>query len=285
MFTTFLQEAGIKKVVGLTATPYRMDTFYRRYGAGKYSIETVATIKLINRMRQHFWNRVIFNINNAELVEQDYLCSLNYVDMSVIDHSEIPTNKSRSDFDMEGYEKVIENKADKIKEAIKYGQSTSKSVLVFCSSVGQAERLQQEWPESEVVTAKSSKKERERIINGFKDGSIQTVFNVGVLTTGFDHPSLDCIILMRPTRSIGLYYQMLGRGVRQAPGKEHCKIIDLTSTVKNMGRIETIKLEKVEGKWELLSETGSWHNKELYRFKVQRPVVEEEKQPGLWQKV
>ena len=138
---------------------------------------------------------------------------------------------------------------------------------MFCSSVDQAEKLFSLTKNSEVVTAKTKSDERASIVEKFKNGKIKTIFNVGVFTIGFDHPALDCIILLRPTRSIGLYYQMLGRGVRIAPGKTNCKIIDMTSTVKNLGKIETIKLEK-KNNWELYSETGSWHNREIYRFKL-----------------
>ncbi len=62
---------------------------------------------------------------------------------------------------------------------------------------------------------------------------------------------------------------MLGRGVRIAEGKKNCKVIDLTSTIKNLGKVETIKLVRRE-KWELESETGSWHNRELYNFVYRR---------------
>lgn len=283
MFTTFLKQIGNPKVIGLTATPYRMDTFYRRFGMGRFSIETVATIKLINRTKQRFWSRIVFNINNHELVDQGYLVPLTYIDRSVVDHAQLQLNKSKSDFDLPAFEEVMFSKQEVIRNAIEYGQRECKSVLVFCSSVGQAEKLQQEYEGSEVVTSATNKKDRERIINGFKDGSIQTVFNVGVLTTGFDHPGLDCIVLLRPTRSIALYYQMLGRGVRKADGKTTCKVIDLTSTVKNLGRIETIKLEKIDGKWELTSEAGSWHNQELYKYTIERKPKDQ--QQGLWEKV
>ncbi len=262
MFTSFLKKIGMPKVIGLTATPYRMDNMYIGYGTEQ--VRVVATIKLINRMKGFFWQRILFNTDIAALIEAGYLCPLEYVDMSVVKHEEIPLNKSQSEFDMEKYENVLESRKQKIRDAIQHGMDTSKSVLVFCSSVHQATKLGEEW-NAPAVSAKTSAKERDRIIKGFKDGSIKLVFNVGVLTTGFDHPALDCIVLLRPTRSIGLYYQMLGRGVRIAPGKTACKVIDLTSTVKSMGRVETIKLIKRE-KWELESEAGSWHARELYSY-------------------
>jgi len=61
---------------------------------------------------------------------------------------------------------------------------------------------------------------------------------------------------------------MVGRGVRISPGKEFCRVIDMTNTVEKLGRIETIKLEKIDNKWELLSETGSWNNRPLYSFTI-----------------
>lgn len=268
MFTSFLKAIGSPKVIGFTATPYRMDLAYRKTGYG--DLVAYTTVKLINRTKHFFWNRLVFNVNNQELLTAGYLSQLEYYDKSLLEHEDIPMNKSQSDFDMEGYEKLLTNKEKEILEAIEFGKKSSKSVLVFCSSVSQAEKLAKTVEWSAAVSAKTPAKIRDNIIESFKNGGLQTVFNVGVLTTGFDHPGLDCIVLARPTRSIGLYYQMLGRGVRLAPNKTSCKVIDLTSTVKNIGKIETIKLEKVEGKWELLSEAGSWHNKELYSFIVKK---------------
>lgn len=264
MFTKFLKEIGSPKVVGLTATPYRMDLSYRHTPYGLYAY---TTIKLINRMKGFFWQRLLYNINIQDLINQGFLCSLEYIDRSIVQHEEIPLNKSASEFDLEGYEALLTNKQKEILQSIEFAKKISKSILVFCSSVKQAEKLSGLVEGAKVITAKTKSEERDNIITGFKDGNIKIVFNVGVLTTGFDHPSLDCIILIRPTRSIGLYYQMIGRGVRIAEGKKNCKIIDLTSTVKNLGRVESIRLEKME-KWEIVSETGLWHNKELYNFKI-----------------
>ena len=250
------------KIIGFTATPYRMETMYIDWNTNDARI--VTTIKLINRVKGFFWSRILYNMSMKDLIDRGYLCSLNYIDASVIEQKHLPLNASRSEFDMNAVDEFLENKRDRIIKAIKYGEETSSSVLVFCTSVKQAESLRADTPNSEVITAKTKSKDRERIIREFKNHTIKTVFNVGVLTVGFDHPSLDCIILLRPTRSIMLYIQMLGRGVRIAEGKTSCKVIDLTSTVKNMGRVETFRLDKIDGKWDLISESGSWHAKELY---------------------
>lgn len=267
MFTTFLKSIGSPKVVGFTATPYRLDTMYERDKYG--GIITHTTTKLINRIKERFWHRLVYNINNGDLVRQGFLVPLLYMDKSVIKHEDIPTNKSKSDFDLAEYEEKIKDKKREILEAIFFAEELGKSVLVFNSSVEQAMEFQSLVPNSRVVTAKTKKREREEIIEGFRTQKIHTVFNVGVLTTGFDHPTLDVIVLLRPTRSIGLYYQMLGRGVRPSieTGKKYCRVIDMTGTVKALGRIETIKMVKLD-KWELISEKGSWHNRVLYSFNL-----------------
>jgi len=265
MFTKFLKEMGSPKVLGVTATPYRMGMAYT-YDKGLLTAH--CSIKLINRVKPMFWNRIVFNINNHELVDQKYLVPLKYLDLTLIKQEDIPINKSESDFDLIKYEKKISGRTKDIINTIRYAESVSNSTLVFCSSVSQAVSLKDLIKGSSVVTALTPAKERENIIKGFKSGEIKTVFNVGVLTTGFDHPALDCIVLLRPTRSIALYYQMIGRGVRISPGKEFCRVIDMTNTVEKLGRIETIKLEKIDNKWELISETGSWHAQPLYSFTI-----------------
>lgn len=268
MFMTFLDNIGSPKVVGLTATPYRLDVAYSSLGDGNFIAYTAT--KLINRTKGNFWKRVMFNVNIGELIEDGQLTGLKYIDKTIFEHSKIPTNISHSDFDLDRFVKQMDTETDKMLEAIYLAEELCSHVLVFCANVPQAEALQREIEGSGVVTAKTSKKDREKLILDFREGRIKTVFNVGVLTTGFDFPELDGIVLLRPTRSIGLYYQMLGRGVRNADGKNACKVIDLTGTVKSLGRVETIRFEKVEGKWELLSEKGSWHNTELYRFEGHR---------------
>ena len=265
MFTTFLKGIGNPKVIGFTATPYRLDHIYTKLKTGE--ILTHTTTKLINRTKGRFWHRIMFNINNEDLIKKGYLVPLKYIDKTIIEHENIPTNISKSDFNLEKYEEKIEKEKDSILEAVYFGMELAKSVLVFCSSIRQASNLCDLVTGSAVVTAKTKKKERTRIIKEFREGKIQTVFNVGVLTIGFDHPELGCIVLLRPTRSIGLFYQMLGRGVRPAEGKEFCRVIDMTGTVKQLGKIESIKLIKRD-KWELESEKGSWHNRILYSFLI-----------------
>ena len=265
MFRGFLAQIGSPKVIGLTATPWRMDTMYTPGDYGGFDI--VTTTKVITRMKGIFWNRILYNISIAELIERGHLVKPTYYDNSKIRHSDIPRNKSASEFNLDAYEQLIQQDEERIVDTVVRAQAMSQSVLVFCLSVEQAQRFARVVAGSAVVHAKTTVKERTRVIEGFKSGAIKTVFNVSCLTTGFDHPELDCIILIRPTRSIGLYYQMCGRGVRLAPGKTTCKVIDFSGTVAELGKIESIRLERPGGgKWDIVSSRGTWHGRALYKF-------------------
>lgn len=268
MLTSFLKAIGSPKTIGLTATPFRQVQQYIRHSA--WYVEAVTMTKMLNRMLPKFWDRLLYTISTQELIAQGYLVPLTYVDKKLIDQMEIPINKSKSDFDMEKFEDKIWGSVNQIVATIKKAADHFNSILVFCSSIGAADalKLYLDGEDVEVVTSKTVKKERARIVNGFKEGKIKIVLNVGILTTGFDHPALDCIVLLRPCRSIGLYLQMLGRGSRIAPGKKTCYVVDFTDTVNKLGKIETFKIAKNDGLWDIQSEQGWWHKKPLYSFPI-----------------
>lgn len=102
-------------------------------------------------------------------------------------------------------------------------QYRPRKTLVFAASVVHAERLAEilnRWiPDSAAfVCGKTHKDERAKIFADFKVGKRMFLVNVGVATEGFDEPSIDCIVMARPTKSRALYGQMLGRGTRALPG-------------------------------------------------------------------
>ena len=78
--------------------------------------------------------------------------------------------------------------------------------------------------------------------------------NVGVLTVGFDYPELECVVVARPTRSLTLYYQMMGRAVRPHPNKESAWIIDMCGNYDIFGRMEDMNLvEFRDNLWTVVS--------------------------------
>jgi superfamily II DNA or RNA helicase len=86
-----------------------------------------------------------------------------------------------------------------------------------------------------MVTDADDEAMREAVITRLEDGSTHVVVNCFLLSYGVDVPSLECIVLARPTRSLAMYLQMVGRGLRPFPGKEHCLLIDHGRVVESLG--------------------------------------------------
>lgn len=112
-----------------------------------------------------------------------------------------------------------------------------KKTVVFAAGVDHARNLATSFKEQtrtqvRVILGETPDEERKQILSDFKDGTVQVLINVGVLTEGFDEPSIEAIILAKPTRSTLLYTQIVGRGTRLYPGKEHCMIIDIADATK-----------------------------------------------------
>lgn len=118
--------------------------------------------------------------------------------------------------------------------------------LVFAVTVAHAEHIAAELRQAhgiacEVVSADTPKGEREQTIREFRAGRLRALVNVAVLTTGFDAPQIDCIALLRATKSPVLYVQIAGRGMRTAPGKTDCLWLDFTDTTATLGPVDAIK--------------------------------------------
>ena len=135
-------------------------------------------------------------------------------------------------------------------EIVRLGH-TRKSWLVFCAGVAHAqhiaEALNNEGITTECVTGETPSAERDRILTDFKQGRIRALTSVGVLTTGFDAPGIDLIAMLRPTMSPGLYVQMAGRGLRIAPNKTDCLVLDFAGVVEQHGPITAVRAPPRKG--------------------------------------
>jgi DNA repair protein RadD len=120
-----------------------------------------------------------------------------------------------------------------------------RSWLVFCAGVDHAHHIKDALIEqgivAECVTGDTPSAERDRILREFKAGTIQALTNANVLTTGFDAPGIDLVAMLRPTMSPGLYVQMAGRGLRIAPGKTDCLVLDFAGVVEQHGPITAVR--------------------------------------------
>jgi DNA repair protein RadD len=275
MSNKLFKEAGISKVFGFTGTPFRQDHFYKRWGMQKWQVETITTTKMINRYASRFWERMLIVVNTDELMDNGYLCPIEYHDFSLMNHRSIPTNKSKSDFDLERFDSMITDKHLELAGKIKNIPQRSK--LVFCATIKQAEVLSGLIPDSEVITSNTTKSKRAKAVKRLKKGELDILFNVGIYTVGFDYPELDCIILLRPTRSLRLHCQILGRVTRKAEGKEVGHVYDFVSNVRNLGKLEDIRIEKIPNArgtylWNVTSPAfpNGFHMEPLYKYKLKR---------------
>ena len=92
---------------------------------------------------------------------------------------------------------------------------------------------------SKLLTGETPGDERRQILADFESGELNVICNVGVLTEGWDAPKSDCIAMLRPTQSLGMYVQMCGRGMRVYPGKENCLLLDYGENIARHGCIDT----------------------------------------------
>ncbi|KAJ2554095.1 DEAD DEAH box helicase [Coemansia sp. RSA 1933] len=118
-----------------------------------------------------------------------------------------------------------------------------KSTLVFAVDIAHAHRLCKIFNHygvgAKTILSTTSLGEREAAIQEFRNGSLPVIVNCGILTEGTDIPNIDCVMMARPTRSLGLFQQMIGRGMRLFPGKEDCLVVDLVDSFNSAagGRI------------------------------------------------
>lgn len=165
------------------------------------------------------------------------------------------------DFDREFLQRLAEDETRNLK-IIEYMLSlpSDSSVLVYSCTVKHAEFLctvmNSMGYKAAFVSALTPKSIRRMYIKAFKNKEIQFLFNYGVLTTGFDAPKVDHLLICRPTSSIVLYEQMVGRGLRGKlfGGTETCKIVDFSTNIKIHGR--PLAYARFIKEWELAKKVG-----------------------------
>lgn len=235
------------KVLGLTATPYRLTS-----GSGG------AELRFITRSVPRIFNEVLYYIQNDLLFNNGYLAKLEYYSFDYVDRAQLQMNKSGTDFTEQSI-KSLYNKIDMIGLTAKTANrllAKRKNLLVFCSLISEAERVALKVPGSVVLTGKTEKSKRERILKQFKAGIIKCVINVGVLTTGFDYPELEAVLIARSTMSLAIYYQIVGRAMRPHKDKLSAWIVDLGGNISFFGKIETMRIQQTSTGLYYISNNG-----------------------------
>lgn len=237
-YNYFLNNQPELKCVGLTATPYRMRQ------EGRFAIT-----EFLTRTVPAFFKEVIHVTQQEELREQGFLSPIQYKRCNEIntDNLRVKGMEYEESSVLKEYQRVGID--DLIIQEIELLEKTPGGILVFVEFIEILEKIKAKRPDLEYVTGETPKEERERLLSGFKSGAIKTLLNVGVLTTGFDHPPLSKIIIAKATRSLSLWYQMIGRGQRIATGKEDCLVVDMCNNLKVLGDPQQIKVVQHNGKW------------------------------------
>jgi DNA repair protein RadD len=221
------------RVVGLTATPYRL-------GHGLITDKPA------------LFDALIEPVSIEELIFKGYLATLrSKVTRTKLDTSGV--HKRGGEYieaELQAAVDTEENNQRVVREVVELA-GDRKAWLIFCAGVQHAENVAEILIENDIpaacVTGETPKKERERILSDFKAGRLRALTNANVLTTGFDHPGIDLIAMLRPTMSAGLYVQMAGRGMRVAEGKKDCLVLDFAGVVSTHGPITAVQPPKRGG--------------------------------------
>lgn len=224
-------------VIGLTATPYRLGHGLITEGGALF-------------------DDIIEPITVKELIDQGYLATLR--SKSTAHKLDVEKVKKRGgeyiESALQAAVNTLEDNEKVIEEVIKRAEDR-KAWLFFCTGVDHATEIKEllinRGIKAEVITGKTPKKEREKILDRYKRGEIQALANANVLTTGFDYPNIDLIALIRPTMSPALYVQMVGRGLRLKDHTDHCLVLDFAGNITRHGPITNIREpEKTKGRGE-----------------------------------
>lgn len=217
--------------IGLTATPERLDG----RGLGK------------------FFKVMINGPSVRWLIDNGYLCDYKLYAPSSVNMTGI--HNRMGDFDKKETESAVDKPTitgDAIAHYKKYG--TGKRAVVFCVSVEHSKRVVSQFIAAgipaEHVDGETDLTVRDGAIRRFTNGEIKVLSNVDLFGEGFDLPSLEVAILLRPTQSLGLYLQQVGRALRPHPGKSHAIILD------HAGNCERHGLPDEERFWTLIGHKG-----------------------------
>ncbi len=249
MYRTFLEAMKrinpLVRLIGFTATPFRLDNG--------------SICKPGNLL-----NDICYKVGIKTLIAQGYLSPIT----SKAGHSSIRLDGLHTragEFVQEEVEEAMNGSLAVMSactDAVKQAEGR-KTVIVFCSSVEHARHVASKLrnltkDETAVLMGETPSQERETILRRFRgvdlrpdlfgvpEKPIRWLCNVSVCTTGLDIPNIDCVVLLRPTQSAGLYVQMVGRGFRLSPetGKRNCLVLDYGGNIERHGPVDAVQVRE-----------------------------------------
>lgn len=215
-------------VIGLTATPVRKD----------------------GRALGLMFDELVQPTSVRELIDAGYLVKPRYFSLSKPDLARVRI--TAGDYNAADLEEAV-NKSELVGDIVQHWMEHAgdRRTVVFCTSIKHSvavcEAFLRQGVAAEHVDANTPNDEREAIFKRFTSGETQLLTNCFLASYGFDLPELSCVVLARPTKSLMLYLQMLGRGLRPAPGKDDCLVLDHAGCVHLHGFAEQDREWSLDG--------------------------------------
>ena len=224
------------RVIGMTATPYRMGTGYiYQYDATGERISKLDTDETIDA----YYHSLLYKINTRALIDMGFLTPA-HTDTTALhyDTDNLTINKM-GNFDARQIEQAFEGQgrltSQIVADVVQHAQGRN-GVMLFASTVKHAQEILDSLPpdNSRMIggDVNMAKAEREKLINDFKQQRFKYIVSVGTLTTGFDAPHVDLVAILRATESASLFQQIIGRGLRLCDGKEDCLVLDYAENIE-----------------------------------------------------
>lgn len=240
MYRTFIK--GLRetnphlRVIGLTATPYRL-------GQG-----------MVTEGEDSLFDGLIESVSIEELVARGYLATLRskFTDVRLDVSGVARRGGDFVEHELQARVDTVDSNAGIVAETIRRAEGRQ-SWLFFCTGVEHAlhmrDELRRQGVTAEAVTGDMPKEQRAWVLENFKAGRIKALTNMNVLTTGFDHPDIDLIVMARPTLSPGLYLQMAGRGMRVKSGPyADCLVLDFAGNIARHRPVTSVTPPRAKGK-------------------------------------
>jgi DNA repair protein RadD len=237
MYRQFLAEAKVinpeLRIIGFTATPFRLKT------------GPICT-------PDGFLNHICYEVGVRELIRDGFLCPL--ISKAGKAKADITSLHVRAgEFVADEVETLMDQEALVASACAEIVERTASrnACLIFASGVQHGQHIvevlaRDHGIECGFVCGETPTAERDATLGRFKAGELKYLCNVNVLTTGFDAPHIDCVALVRPTMSPGLYYQMVGRGFRLHPSKDNCLVLDFGGNVLRHGPVDEIQITTMD---------------------------------------
>lgn len=222
------------RVIGMTATPYRMrDGYIFQYDVDGSFVDE-------SQSRNPYYNTLLYRITTRDLIDMGFLTPA-HADphhAASYDASGLVVN-SRGKFDAADIERVFEGRgrltADIVADVVRHSVGR-RGVMLFAATVQHAQEIMESLPpeSSRMIggTINMGGVDRKKLIDDFKAQRFKYIVSVGTLTTGFDAPHVDVVAVLRATESPGLFQQIIGRGLRLCDGKEDLLVLDYAGNIE-----------------------------------------------------